>query len=139
MFSDVGLVQSHILTEALLARKAVVVLPRVAEQHGESKLVASAQLLRLKQKVGNLGKPAACGGVGAFEDDVALFENLPNVALLPVLHTESLYVPRNALSPAYPRFRARGGRHFRAGANLSAIVADRDQSRHAATAAPLSS
>jgi len=35
VLADVGLVQPHVVGKPPLARKAVIVLPRVAQQHGE--------------------------------------------------------------------------------------------------------
>lgn len=43
--ADATLVQAQIVGKAKLAGEAKVILPRVAEQHGESHLVAGAELL----------------------------------------------------------------------------------------------
>jgi hypothetical protein len=86
VLADIGLVQAHVLGKPLLARVAVVVLPRVAEQHGEGEFVARAEVLRLEQEVRDLGEAAAGGGVGVAQDDVAILEDVADVALGVVFH-----------------------------------------------------
>src|SRR6202051_4522716 len=86
VLADIGLMQAHVLGKPFLARIAIVVLPRVAEQYGEGELVARAEVLRLEQEVWDLGEAAARGGVGVAQDDVAVLENVANVAFLAILH-----------------------------------------------------
>ena len=85
MFADVGLVQAHVIGEPSLAGEAMIVLPRVAQQHGEGQFVASAQRLRLEEKIRDLGKSTKGGCVSADELDVAVFENVADVAAF-ILH-----------------------------------------------------
>jgi hypothetical protein len=80
VLADVRLVQAHVLGKPFLARIAVVVLPRVAEQYGEGELVARAEVLRLEQEVRDLGEAAPRGGVGIAQDDVAVLEDVADVA-----------------------------------------------------------
>jgi hypothetical protein len=87
VLAHVGLMQAHVLGKPFLARIAIVVLPRVAEQHGEGELVARAEVLRLEQEVRDLGEAAAGGGVGVAQDDVAILEDVADVALRAVVHT----------------------------------------------------
>src|SRR5712691_11114242 len=106
MLADVGLVEPEVLAETNLAGEAIVVLPCIAEQHGECHLIAGTQFLRFENEVRDLGEALRGCGVGTFEDDVALsLENVADRAHRRVFHTRSLYVGRKALSPAYPRFR----------------------------------
>jgi hypothetical protein len=86
VLADVGLVQAHVLGKPLLARIAEVVLPRVAEQHGEGELVARTEVLRLEQEVWDLSEATAGGGVGIAQDDVAILKDVADVALRAVLH-----------------------------------------------------
>lgn len=86
MLADIGLVQAHVLGEPLLARIAVVVLPCVAEQHGERELVAGAQVLRFEEEVRDLGEAAARRRIGIAQDDIAVLEDVADVALLAILH-----------------------------------------------------
>lgn len=92
--ANTALVQAHVGREALLAWKAVVVLPSIAEQHGEGHLVTCAQLARSEQEVRYLRKPALTGGICAFEDDVFVAEEFPDMRYAPdkwIVHVELLY------------------------------------------------
>src|ERR1700693_3029194 len=51
------------------------------------------QLLRPEEKVRDLRKSLQCGGVGTLEDDVALFENVADVALLRIFHVGMITPP----------------------------------------------
>ena len=53
-------------------------------------LIARTQVFRFEQEIRDLGKAATSGGVGALEDDIALFENIADVAFLPEFHTQLL-------------------------------------------------
>lgn len=116
VLAHVGLVQAHVVGKPLLSGIAVVVLPCVAEQHGERELVAGAQFLRLKQEVRDLGEAAARRGVGAAQDDVAILEDVANVAFLAVLHATIIRcaMPRIGESPTL----AVESRRFSAAARL---------------------
>lgn len=87
MLAHVGLVKAHVFCETTLARKAVIVLPRITKQHCESELIPRAQVFRFQEKIRNLGEAAARSDVGSFEDYVlALFENVANGTAGVVLH-----------------------------------------------------
>lgn len=115
MGADAAIGQSKVLREPFLSGEAIVVLPGVAEQHGERHLVAGAEFLGLEQEVRDLGKAAAGGGVGAFEDDVALLEDIADVAFRCVLHAKD-YTAVSLRSPVipYPARLADAGRRARA-------------------------
>ncbi len=84
---DVRFMQAHIEGEAYLPWKAVVVLPRVAQQHRKGELVPCAQIFRLEEKIRDLREAAAGSDVSALEDDVlALFEDIADGAAGVVLH-----------------------------------------------------
>ena len=51
-----GYRKAEVLCKALLAGEAIIVLPGVAEQHGERHLVTGAQFLRFEEKVWDLGE-----------------------------------------------------------------------------------
>jgi len=81
VFAHVGFVQAHILGQSLLPGKAMVVLPRVAQEHGEGELVSGAEIFRFKQEIRDLGKAAASCDIGTLEDDIfSFFENVANGA-----------------------------------------------------------
>lgn len=99
--ADVALVQAKVFREADLAGKAVVILPCVAEQHGERHFVAGAELLRFQEKVRDLGEAASGRNIGALEDDVALLEDVADVAVGLEIHTHH-YSPAAGGSIRYP-------------------------------------
>lgn len=77
MLADIGLMETHVVREPLLAGKAVVVLPRVAEQHRKCELVARAEIFRFEEEVRDLGEAASGRNIGALEDDIfSVFENV---------------------------------------------------------------
>ena len=84
--ADAPIGEAEIHTEPLLPGVAEILLPRVAEQHGEGHLVAGAELRRSEDEIGNLGEALRGGGVGVLEDDVALFEYVADVSALGVFH-----------------------------------------------------
>lgn len=72
--------QAQILSQALLAGKAVIVLPGIGEQHCEGHLVAGAEPDGLQEKIRDLGEALRGGGVGALENDGFLFQQVPDAA-----------------------------------------------------------
>lgn len=86
MAANTALVEPKVYGESLLARKAIVILPSVAEQHGEGHLVAGAELFGLEQEVRDLGEAPVGGSVGAVEDDVFVFEDVTEAAHLIEVH-----------------------------------------------------
>ena len=99
--ADVALVQAKVFRKADLARKAVVILPCVAEQHGERHFVAGAELFRFQKKVRDLGEAASGRGIRALEDDVALLEDVGDVAVGLEIHTH-IIARRRAASRVIP-------------------------------------
>ena len=93
MLADIGLVQAHVIGEPPLAGKAMIVLPRVAQEHCKGQFVASAQRLRLEKKIRDLGKSTKGGCVSAYELDIAVFENVADVAAS-ILH--AAIIPRHS-------------------------------------------
>jgi hypothetical protein len=51
-----------------------------------------------------LGEAVACREIGANDFDVALSDDVADVALRTIFHTLSLYAARNAIFTGYPRF-----------------------------------
>jgi hypothetical protein len=102
VFSDVRFVQPHVLGEPLLAGKAVVVLPRVAQEHGEREFVTGAEVFRLEEKIRDLSESATRGDIGTLEDYVPLsFYDVADGAHLPELHAVIIRGDWSA-PPAYP-------------------------------------
>jgi|ERR1043166_2089458 hypothetical protein len=48
MLSNIGLVQSRVFCQSVLASKTRIILPAVTEQHGECELVTRAEVLRFE-------------------------------------------------------------------------------------------
>ena len=84
--ADAAIGQAKVFGQALLSRKAVIVLPSVAEQHGERHLVAGAEFGGFEEEVGDLGEALGGGRIGALEDDVAVLEDVADVTALGVIH-----------------------------------------------------
>jgi hypothetical protein len=94
---------AHIVCELDLAGKAGVIVPCIFEQHGVRELGANGYVLFCKNEIWDLGEAVTRCKIGAHDFDIALFENVADVAFGTIIHTLSLYAARNALSPCYPR------------------------------------
>ena len=70
---------AEVCGQALLPGEAIVVLPGVREQHGESHFVAAAELLRFEDEIWNLREALLRRGVRAAKDNIALFEDVADV------------------------------------------------------------
>ena len=66
MTANVTFVEAEINTEPYLAREAVVILPCVAQQHGECHFVARTQLRDFSRKFGTCVKPFAVAASAPF-------------------------------------------------------------------------
>jgi len=71
--------QSEVYGEAFLARKTEVILPSIAEQHGEGHLVPGTQFLGFEKEIGNLREALGGRGIRTFEDDVSFFQDVGDV------------------------------------------------------------
>src|SRR5947207_10181048 len=88
MGADTAVGKTEILGEPLLTGIAIILLPRVAEQHGEGHLIAGAELRRFQDEIGDHSEPLCGRRVGVLEDDVALclFEDIADVSPAAVFH-----------------------------------------------------
>lgn len=70
MGPDTAFGNTHVGCEPGLPRKTEIVLPGIAQQHGEGDLVAGTELLRFQQEVWELREAHGRGGVCTAQDYV---------------------------------------------------------------------
>ena len=109
--ADAALRGSHILGECELAGEACVVVPGIFEQHRVSEFGADRNLLIGENKIRHLGEAVARGEVGADYLDVAVFENVGDVAAaIDIPSMGIIRCVRIAIPAAYPLFARAVGR-----------------------------
>src|SRR5208282_725187 len=102
--ADAAVSGAHIFCKLDLAREAGVIVPCVFEKHGVGELGADGDVFLRENEIRDLGEAVARRGISADNFDVALFENIGDVARGAIVHTLSLYVACNAIFTGYPRF-----------------------------------
>ena len=110
--ADAAIGDAKVLGQPFLTGKAIVVLPRVGEEHGEDHLVAAAELLRFEDEVGDLRKAVLGHGVRALQNDITVFEDVADVSIRREVHagiiTRDLpsrrLIPCSASMPRWDRY-----------------------------------
>ena len=74
---DARAAHAHVLRQALLSRKARVIMPRVAQEHRVSDLRAEGQGAVPQNEIGHLREAAQRHRVGGREGDVMLQHDFP--------------------------------------------------------------
>ena len=81
-FADARLAHAHVGGEPILTGEAAVVVPGVMQEHRIGDFGAEAQFGIFQNEIGDLGKPAARNRIVRGELDVAISENVADVARL---------------------------------------------------------
>ena len=96
---DAALSDAHIHSQSILAGEAIVVLPRIVQQHGVGELGSRRDSIRLQHEVWHLREPTTSCDVGAANFDVAFDFGDAAADVLHVFYYSVTLASNGGLSP----------------------------------------